>query len=203
MTPARSPAARPFRARSSAAVLTGAGLVAGRAWSQRPAWSSRPVRPDRGGPASGRLWPRPAARQGDGGDRHASRPTASPAPWTRRETLSRRHEGRDPARRDRTLEARVDRFAATARTLFRTVEGDPRDLTAARKYIWRVYLMGARDATVKFADLYAQTRDAKARADYEALLTDLETTFRRTARRRFCPTTTPILMSKSRCCATG
>ena len=37
--------------------------------------------------------------------------------------------------------------------------------------------MGARDATVKFADLYAQTRDARARSDYEALLSDLETTF--------------------------
>lgn len=37
--------------------------------------------------------------------------------------------------------------------------------------------MGARDATVKFADHYAQTRDAGVRADYEALLGDLETTF--------------------------
>ena len=78
---------------------------------------------------------------------------------------------------DRPLEARVDRFATTARALFRTVEGDPRDLSAARKDIG-VFLMGARDATVKFADLYAQTRDARARADYEQLLTDLETHFK-------------------------
>ncbi|MEH7828484.1 5-bromo-4-chloroindolyl phosphate hydrolysis family protein [Gemmobacter denitrificans] len=78
--------------------------------------------------------------------------------------------------RDRSLEARVDRFAAAARALFRRVESDPRDLTAARKYL-SVYLMGARDATIKFADLYGQTRDARARADYETLLTDLETTF--------------------------
>jgi 5-bromo-4-chloroindolyl phosphate hydrolysis protein len=78
--------------------------------------------------------------------------------------------------RDRQLEGRVERFAATARGLFRTIEGDPGDLTAARKYL-SVYLMGARDATVKFADHYAQTRDAASRADYEALLTDLETTF--------------------------
>ncbi len=78
--------------------------------------------------------------------------------------------------RDRQLEGRVDRFITAARSLFRTVEGDPGDLTAARKYL-SVYLMGARDATVKFADHYAQTRDASARADYEALLTDLETTF--------------------------
>lgn len=77
---------------------------------------------------------------------------------------------------DRQMEGRVDRFAAAARSLFRSVEQDPRDLTAARKYL-SVYLMGARDATVKFADLYAQSRDAKARADFDALLTDLETTF--------------------------
>jgi 5-bromo-4-chloroindolyl phosphate hydrolysis protein len=77
---------------------------------------------------------------------------------------------------DRQLEGRVDRFIATARTLFRSVEGNPGDLTAARKFL-SVYLMGARDATVKFADHYARARDPKARADYEALLTDLETHF--------------------------
>lgn len=77
---------------------------------------------------------------------------------------------------DGVLERRVDQFAAAARGLFRTIEGDPGDLTAARKYM-SVYLMGARDATVKFADHFAQTRDASARADYETLLTDLETTF--------------------------
>lgn len=77
---------------------------------------------------------------------------------------------------DRALERRVDQFAAAARGMFRMIEADPGDLTAARKYM-SVYLMGARDATVKFADHYAQTRDASARADYEALLGDLETTF--------------------------
>jgi len=77
---------------------------------------------------------------------------------------------------DRGLEVSVEKFAGIARGLFRTVEGDPGDLTAARKYL-SVYLMGARDATVKFADAYAQARDPKIRADYQALLTDLETTF--------------------------
>ncbi|MEY5039196.1 MAG: hypothetical protein RL472_2302 [Pseudomonadota bacterium] len=77
---------------------------------------------------------------------------------------------------DRSLETRVAQFAETARSLFRSVESDPGDLTAARKFL-SVYLQGARDATAKFADLYAQNRDQKARADYEALLTDLETTF--------------------------
>ncbi|WP_300520103.1 5-bromo-4-chloroindolyl phosphate hydrolysis family protein [Aliiroseovarius sp.] len=78
--------------------------------------------------------------------------------------------------RDRQLEARVDVFQATARDMFRTIEDDPRDLTAARKYLG-VYLRGATDATVKFADLFARSRDAGARADYEQLLDDLEANF--------------------------
>lgn len=77
---------------------------------------------------------------------------------------------------DRHLEARVDRFTSVARDLFRTVENDPRDLTAARKYLG-IYLQGAKDATVKFADHYARSRDPKARSEYEALLTDLEQNF--------------------------
>lgn len=77
---------------------------------------------------------------------------------------------------DRQLSTRVEQFQATARDLFRTVEEDPRDLTAARKYLG-VYLMGAKDATVKFADLYSRNRDANARRDYEELLTDLEQNF--------------------------
>ena len=77
---------------------------------------------------------------------------------------------------DRQLEARVERFKTTARDLFRTVEEDPRDLTAARKYL-SVYLLGARDATVKFAEIYGRNRDAGAKADYTALLDDLEGNF--------------------------
>ncbi|CUH52519.1 5-bromo-4-chloroindolyl phosphate hydrolysis family protein [Shimia marina] len=77
---------------------------------------------------------------------------------------------------DRALERRVSSFQATARELFRTVEEDPRDLSAARRYLG-VYLLGAKDATVKFADLYSRTDDAQARADYEALLDDLEQNF--------------------------
>lgn len=77
---------------------------------------------------------------------------------------------------DRALAARVDRFAAGARTLFRAVEADPADLTAVRKYLG-VYLIGARDATVRYADLAARGPDAKAKADYESLLSDLERGF--------------------------
>ena len=77
---------------------------------------------------------------------------------------------------ERRIIARVEQFEATARDLFRTVEEDPRDLTGAKKYLG-VYLMGARDATVKFADVYARTQDPQARTDYEALLDDLEQNF--------------------------
>lgn len=77
---------------------------------------------------------------------------------------------------DRPLQRRVEEFAATARLMFRKVEEDPRDLTAARKYLG-VYLEGARDATIKFADLYVRNHDKQARADYAALLEDLDTNF--------------------------
>ena len=79
--------------------------------------------------------------------------------------------------RDRALDKRMDDFVATAREMFRTVEQDPRDLVAARKYL-SVYLVGARDATQKFVSLYAKTGDKGARADFEALLGDLEANFR-------------------------
>lgn len=78
--------------------------------------------------------------------------------------------------KDRRLEARVDLFAAHAKELFRVVEEDPADLAAARRYMG-IYLEGARDATIKFADLWPQTRDESARTAYESLLDDLEKNF--------------------------
>lgn len=77
---------------------------------------------------------------------------------------------------DRALEDRVAQFQRTARELFRTVEEDPRDLTQARRYM-TVYLRGAGDATARFADIFARSRDAQVRADYLALLDDLEQNF--------------------------
>ncbi|MEM6596509.1 MAG: 5-bromo-4-chloroindolyl phosphate hydrolysis family protein [Pseudomonadota bacterium] len=77
---------------------------------------------------------------------------------------------------DRQMAVKLEKFQATARDLIRTVEEDPRDLTAARKYLG-VYLMGARDATGKFADIYSRTRDTQARADYSDLLDDLSDNF--------------------------
>ena len=76
----------------------------------------------------------------------------------------------------RALQDRVADFIQVARRMIRTVEEDPRDLTGARKFLG-VYLLGARDATVKFADIWNRKHDPEARADYEALLTDLEQNF--------------------------
>lgn len=83
---------------------------------------------------------------------------------------------------DRWLEARVDRFAATVDDLFDRVRSNPGDLSAARRYLG-VYLMGARDATVKFADLYPQTQDPATRLSYETFLDDLEKDFSAKSRR--------------------
>jgi hypothetical protein len=77
---------------------------------------------------------------------------------------------------DRALELRVAGFEALARRMIRSVEEDPRDLTAARKFLG-VYLMGARDATLRFAEVYRRSRDPQARADYETLLGDLEANY--------------------------
>ena len=74
------------------------------------------------------------------------------------------------------LERRVADFVETARGMFRVIEEDPVDLTSARRFL-SVYLMGARDATVQFADLYARSGNEEARKDYEALLDDLENSF--------------------------
>ena len=77
---------------------------------------------------------------------------------------------------NRQAKAKLEDFQDAARNLIRAVEEDPRDLTAARKYL-SVYLQGARDATIKFADIYARTPDRTAAEDYMALLDDLEENF--------------------------
>ncbi|WP_323767086.1 5-bromo-4-chloroindolyl phosphate hydrolysis family protein [Antarctobacter sp.] len=77
---------------------------------------------------------------------------------------------------DRQVEARVERFVTKVREMIRTVEEDPRDLTGAKKFL-SVYLMGARDATVKFSDVFSRSSDRNARSDYMMLLTDLEESF--------------------------
>lgn len=78
--------------------------------------------------------------------------------------------------RNRRAEARLTDFQAQARDLLRAVENDPAQLSAVRRYMG-VYLRGARDATVKFADLYARTQDKQAETEYLALLDDLDQNF--------------------------
>lgn len=77
---------------------------------------------------------------------------------------------------DRRLADRMAGFQRNVREMFAAVENDPANLTAARRYLG-VYLLGARDATSKFADLYTRDRDTAVRADYEALLDDLDRNF--------------------------
>ncbi len=77
---------------------------------------------------------------------------------------------------DRRIEGRIERLCAQAREVFRTVEEDPGDFARARTFM-SVYLLGLRDATRKFADLYGRTRDPDTLREYEALLSDLETSF--------------------------
>jgi 5-bromo-4-chloroindolyl phosphate hydrolysis protein len=77
---------------------------------------------------------------------------------------------------DRRLQGQVARLCDQAREVLRAIEQDPRDLGRARAFL-NVYLLGLRDATVKFADLYARSRDAVARERYEGLIADLGTSF--------------------------
>lgn len=75
--------------------------------------------------------------------------------------------------RDRELDARVAGFQARAREMFRTVERDPREMSATRRYLG-IYLVGARDAAQKLAALSGHPEEARAKADFAALLDDLE-----------------------------
>jgi len=75
--------------------------------------------------------------------------------------------------RDRDLDARVARFQARAREMFRTVERDPRDMSAARRYLG-IYLIGARDAAQKLAPLAGHPDEPRAKEDFAALLDDLD-----------------------------
>ncbi|TPE50506.1 5-bromo-4-chloroindolyl phosphate hydrolysis family protein [Amaricoccus solimangrovi] len=78
--------------------------------------------------------------------------------------------------RDRRLRSRVERVCDNAREVFRVVERDPRDLPRSRAFL-SVYLLGLRDATVKYADLADRGGAPGAKERYEALLSDLETSF--------------------------
>jgi len=74
---------------------------------------------------------------------------------------------------DRALSGRVRALADSAAAVIARLEQNPGEMRRARRFL-AVYLVGARDATVKFAQ--AEKPDAAA---YGALLDDLETHFAR------------------------
>lgn len=78
--------------------------------------------------------------------------------------------------RDHRLQNRVERVCDNARDVFRVVERDPRDLPRSRAFL-SVYLLGLRDATVKYADLAERGGAPGARERFESLLSDLESSF--------------------------
>ena len=80
--------------------------------------------------------------------------------------------------RDREIDTRVTRLNATVRDMIRMVEKDPRDMGRARRYL-NVYLTGAEEATRKYAESGRRLGDPALRAEYLALLTDLEASFGR------------------------
>jgi len=173
---ARAIARRPAIPRKIfASVLTAAGVGLA-AWAP----GAGPVAPALLGVLAGALHlisfgPDPMSDKGMAGvDAFQTERVASAVAEAERHLTAMREAARPVA--DREIMDKLDRFAATARAMFRTLESDPRDLTAARKYL-SVYLDGARAATTRFAQIQTASRDPKARADYAALLDDLDTRF--------------------------
>ncbi len=79
---------------------------------------------------------------------------------------------------DREVQIRTTALVTEVRRMLHLVEEDPRDLDRARRYL-SVYLKGAHEAARKYADNHARLNDPKLRADYLALIADLETSFGR------------------------
>ena len=80
--------------------------------------------------------------------------------------------------RDREIARKVDRMLASVRAILGQIEADPRDLPRARRYL-SVYLTGAHEATRKYVEHRAETHDGRLRADYLALLEELDRSFAR------------------------
>lgn len=80
--------------------------------------------------------------------------------------------------RDAEIDRRVQKLNAAARDMIGMVEKNPRDMDRARRYL-NVYLTGAEEATRKFAENRQRLSDPDLRAEYLALLVDLEASFGR------------------------
>lgn len=77
---------------------------------------------------------------------------------------------------DRALTDQVAALADAARKVLARIAADPRDMRRSRKFL-RVYLTGARDATLKFAETWDKVGDPETREKYETLLTDMKGQF--------------------------
>jgi hypothetical protein len=79
---------------------------------------------------------------------------------------------------DRGLAERVGRLAAEAEAVVAQLERDPAGIGRARRFL-AVYLVGARDAAVKYAAAFEENRDPEIAARYGALVEDLSSQFAR------------------------
>ncbi len=79
---------------------------------------------------------------------------------------------------DDALAKRVHALASDAEQVVARLERNPGEMRRARRFL-AVYLVGARDATVAFAQVWAETGDAAAAERYRALLDDLSAQFAR------------------------
>ena len=103
---------------------------------------------------------------------------------------------------DRRLEGRVERLCDQAREVFRVVERDPRDLSRARTFL-SVYLLGLRDATVKFADVWSRSQRRRRRARPTRSCSATSSRASPPSARISSRTTAARSTSRSRCCASG
>lgn len=79
---------------------------------------------------------------------------------------------------DREVQTRTTALVSEVRRMLHLVEEDPRDLDRARRYL-SVYLAGAHEAARKYAENHARLNDPRLRADFLALIGDLEASFGR------------------------
>jgi hypothetical protein len=79
---------------------------------------------------------------------------------------------------DAELAAEVRKVAEEAEAVVRLVERDPMDLRRVRRLL-SVYLVGAHDATMRYAQTAESARDESARAEFLSLLDDLAEHVRR------------------------
>lgn len=79
---------------------------------------------------------------------------------------------------DREITRRLTPLVAEVRAMLARIEAEPRELEQARRYL-SVHLVGAREATRKYAESAGALDDPRLRADYLALLSELEASFAR------------------------